>query len=215
MNLITQNVVIAAHQFNPSIFSQLWLVKHKIIQEDEFESGAMFSDAAVQIPSKRFHLLVVPEMLQFTIKAEREDDAELVAEKIMAIANLLPQTPYTAIGLNFIWHHVAEEAEIAATTRRIFFRQNLEPFKSFGTEDALFGGYLSKDFGGARLKLDIKPAHAKVANDPVVNVIHLQFNFHRDLTADDAMAGIKESIESWQAAKAESADISGRLLKDH
>ena len=37
--LVNSNVVIAAQQFNPSVFSQIWLFRNNIVREDELLEG--------------------------------------------------------------------------------------------------------------------------------------------------------------------------------
>ena len=34
--LINSNVVIAAQQFNPTVFSQIWLLRNKILRKDDW-----------------------------------------------------------------------------------------------------------------------------------------------------------------------------------
>ncbi len=40
----TSNAVIVAHQFNPSVVNQLWLVDNDIVSRDGFQEGCVFSD---------------------------------------------------------------------------------------------------------------------------------------------------------------------------
>lgn len=53
MELISRNAVVAANKFNPSILTQMWLIRNEIVAEDEFENWCVFSNAAVQINAHR------------------------------------------------------------------------------------------------------------------------------------------------------------------
>src|SRR5579862_3971247 len=101
---VGHNVVIAAHNLNPTISSQLWLVKQKIATEDAFLPGCVFTDPVVNVQAKDFTLLVLPEQFQFAPRVSRELERDLVIEKVGAFVRALPHTPYRAVGLNFLWH---------------------------------------------------------------------------------------------------------------
>src|SRR5262249_40918164 len=94
-------VVIVAQQFNPTIFTQHWLIDRGILARDELMEGSLFSDFVVQVRSRYFQMLVLPEQLQFVPSVACEAQQQLLIDKVGAIINLLPQTPYKALGLNF------------------------------------------------------------------------------------------------------------------
>src|SRR5207248_54900 len=100
---------IAARQLNPSVFNQLWLVRNELVGEGELEPGWVFTEPLVQVRTRQFVLLVVPEQLQFVPLIEGEAVEHLIMDKVGRIVTRLPHTPYTAIGFNFVWHMVPEE----------------------------------------------------------------------------------------------------------
>ena len=59
----TSNAVIVAHQFNPSVVNQLWLVDNDIVARDDFQEGCVFSDMVVNVNAKEFSLFISPEQL--------------------------------------------------------------------------------------------------------------------------------------------------------
>lgn len=206
--LVASNVVVTANQFNPSIVNQVWLLKNGIVSEDDFESAAIFAEGVSQIQTKLFQLLVVPQMLQFVIKpglAEKEESR--IAQKVGSIVNALPHTPYVAIGLNFVWHLKEESEGMRELTRRLFFKPGRPPFSLFDVPDARFGAYLSKDFDKLRLKLDIKPIVVKEADKAEEDRLIFTFNFNKDLTPENAVSAIGESLLLWDAAKIEAKKI--------
>jgi hypothetical protein len=208
IGLVSSNLVIVARHFNPSVFSQLWLVRNGIMEEQDFVAGCVFSDQAVNVDSHQFALLVVPPQLQFAPKVLPEQQGSLVQAKIGAIVRALPHTPYTAIGLNFFWHVQPEDGDVAALTRALFYRDNQPMCRLFDTEDARFGAYFSKATFGCRLKLDIKPIMLQ-GKEERSEVVQFAFNFHLDLPpdGDEAVAAIERHLEIWDQARSESANI--------
>lgn len=201
--LVNANVVVAARQFNPTIFDQLWLLKNGIALPEDFKGGESFilTPPFVQFRSSKFVLLVMPEQLQFVPNPISDESGMLVAEKVGAIVRLLPQTPYVAAGLNFVWHLVPEPSDYNGFCKALFFRSN-PLFASFDTEDARFGGYLSRDVLGARLKLDIKPT--KVAVTPgrqTQEILQFTFNYNVDLGRPNAVEKIEQTLSRWNDAR--------------
>jgi len=208
IELARSNLVIAAHQFNPSIFSQLWLVRNGIVREDEFSPGCLFSDQAVNVECEHFALLVVPPQMQFAPKVPPESEAELVEQKVGAIVRALPHTPYSAIGLNFIWHVEPEDGDVGAMTRALFFNADRSTCQVFDAEDARFGAYFSRDLFGCRLKLDVKPI-IRQTGDERREVVQFAFNFHLDVPqeTDEIVAAIERQLGIWDDARDEAARI--------
>ncbi|MCC7086536.1 MAG: hypothetical protein IT427_16175 [Pirellulales bacterium] len=214
-SLIHTNVVAVARQFNPSVFSQLWLVRHGIASENEFEQVAesLFTPAIVQVRLPRFVLLVVPEQLQFAPLPPDVDHSELVLEKMGKIVETLPETPYIAIGLNFQWHFIPETCEMSKFCRRLFFRDNLL-FSSFDQPDARFGGYMSKDVLGFRLRLDVRPLRVEQP-EGVRELFQFAFNFHTDIASDvqgeTSVSQIRRMLGQWNQAREHTRQIVSNL----
>ncbi len=208
--LVFSNVVLVANQFNPSVFSQLWLVRNGLVSEDEFEPNCIFSEDAVQVRAAEFAILIVAHQLQFVPQGSVEESRQqaLISDKVGGIAKLLPHTPYAAAGINFVWHVKAGDDEVLALGRRLFYRESNLLFDHFATPDAHFGGYLSKDALGYRLKLDIKPIVADGEKD---RRLQFAFNFHNDLSAvedpEKKIQSIQTMLDRWLEAKQLSATI--------
>lgn len=205
MELMARNVVVAAQWFNPSILTQIWLVKNGVMAESDFASGCVFSDSGSQVQATDFSFLVVPELLQFSpgSKLDAQREQSLVSDTIGGIVRALPHTPYRGVGLNFIWHEAAEEPAVNDMTRKLFFRSHEPLYAAFDSPTSRFGGYLSKDFQGMRLKLDIKPISVKYGGDepkPPEHRIQFSFNFHRDLGRGVPIQEIEESLALWGQA---------------
>src|SRR5471030_2542147 len=108
VQLVAANITVLAHQFNPTIFSQAWLVRKNIATEQEFLKGCLFSDMMVNVIAPQLSFLVSPEQLilapRFDVGLTAEQEATLVEQKIQLIVRALPETPYRAAGLNFTWN---------------------------------------------------------------------------------------------------------------
>jgi hypothetical protein len=204
--LVHSNAVVVAHQFNPSIFSQLWLVRNGIAVEADFDDGeSMFTPALVQVRCPGYVLLVLPEQLQFAPLVGQEERGEFVGDKIGRIVQRLPETPYSAVGLNFHWTVATDADEFAQFSRTLFFRRN-PLFDHFQEDNARYGGYLSKNIFGARLKLEVKPTRTGNRDEAVERML-FAFNFHRDVGRDNAVADIQEMLRQWNDASEYSATI--------
>ena len=207
LQLVNANAVIVANQFNPTVFSQYWLISNHIIGPNDFESQAcVFSPMVTQIMTHRFSLSIFPEQLQFA-PVESESQQDLALATVGRIVELLPHTPYTAAGLNFVWHVTPEQTDFAQFSRALFYRKASPLYREFDAEDARFGAYMSKTALGFRLKLDIKPTMLKVQDGPSSEVMQFAFNYHRDIVAGQAVQGVQDLLRQWNSAKDYSLQI--------
>lgn len=197
-------VVVVAQQFNPSIVSQAWLMQNAGMQADDFLPGCVFTDLIVQVRSRQFHALVLPEQLQFVPVEGNEQ--QIIHEKLGAIVRALPHTPYRAVGLNFTWHLTAAEGRnMPEFGREMFYRDDQPLHRNFTEAGAHFGGYFSKDSHGFRLKLDVKPVIGPIEGG-TEHKLQFAFNFHRDFV-DNAAAQLAESLLLWDAVSGDAETI--------
>ena len=97
------NIIIAAKQFNPSVFSDLWLFRNKIASLDELEvaENKIFTDEVAQVSVADFRLLVVPLLFNFTIN-NLEKAEEVINDRLIPIVSTIPHTPITGVGFQFV-----------------------------------------------------------------------------------------------------------------
>ena len=89
LHLVDSNVMVLANQFNPSVFSQLWLTKHGLATEEEVEgSDCVFTNVFVQLITPRFALVVTPTNMQLMVKDCVEDQQKFVEDKIAKVVEL-------------------------------------------------------------------------------------------------------------------------------
>ena len=199
--LVGASAVIVANHFNPSVVSHLWLVRNGVLAEDELQQGSIFADPLVQVLAPRFALVLTPDQLQFLPASTDPDRGGLIAEKVGRIVELLPETPYKAIGLNFTYHIRPEAGDVRVMARRLFFRESIPIYREFDCEDANFGAYLSKDALGFRLKLDLRPMNGVEKSGQTVHFFQALFNFHAELEpAPGAVDRLKALLHRWSAA---------------
>lgn len=180
LELTNANVVVVAHHFNPSITDQLWLTEHAIVNRDEPAGPYVFTDMLVQVPTRDFHLLIVPDRCQLTPSPQIENTQQLIVERLGKLVELLPHTPYRAVGLNFNWLFTRENNDIEGFARTRFFVPGSPLHDLFVTEGSRFGGYMSKAFHNGRLKLDVKPA-VITSEQARREVMQFAFNFNLEL----------------------------------
>lgn len=203
--LVEASVVLVARQFNPSVFSQLWLVRHGLVGEDAFRDGCIFSDALAQVNTEDFNLLVVPPRAQFIANVSAGAQQRLIVDKMGQLVKALPETPYRAVGINMKWHITGDGAAIAEMSRRIAFVPTSPVHSMFDAPDARFGSILSKHSFGCRLNLTVKP---EVADGEDSEFLVFAFNYHQDIRPEDeAIPIIVETLGQWDNAREEAATI--------
>jgi hypothetical protein len=196
--LIGSSVVVVAQNFNPSVTSQLWLVRNGVVPEGEFLPGCIFTDVLVQVRTRRFSLLFTPEQFQFVSTPSEADTHALMRETIGRVIETLSHTPYRALGLNFTWHLLPEGSDVGGLSRRLFFVPERPLFRDFDVPDASFGSYLSRDLLGFRLKLDVKPVTVTPPGSGPEQRLQLLYNFHADLPeGEQAVERLQEHLRRW------------------
>lgn len=208
LELVGSNTVIVAQQFNPSVMSQLWLVRNGLLNDDDFLPGCVFTDMLVQVRSREFQLVVVPPQCQFSPSVEVEREQEVIVAKVGSIVRTLPHTPYRGIGLNFVWHLVPDDGDVRSTSRALFFREDGPFHQDFTDENSRFGAYMSKDALGVRMKIDAKPIIVNQHQKDERELIQFACNFHTDIAPDDdGVAKIEQVLGRWNEAREESSRI--------
>jgi hypothetical protein len=152
-------------------------------------------------------VLVVPPKMQIGFPVNTGD---LAVPRSMAtrIVELLPHTPYQALGLNFDYF-VSQPAgrDFGSYDRELLSTGEYSLLQEFTAQDARFGRYLSKNFGSARLRLDIKPIKAGPQNS---DMLYFSFNFHHDIgqvEQSDRPRELVRLIGTWDVLRAYSKKL--------
>lgn len=206
MPIATENVVLVAAQFNPSIASPLWLARHGIIDEAD-ATGGIFTPALVNVPSERYDLVIMLDRLQLTIKGGDDNDKlAIIQQKVGGIARGLPETPYIGCGQNFQWLGRDLGDEFARRSAALFLRDDNPLTDRFGHGDSAFGLLCVTETHGTRLTLAIGPAPAG-ATGQIQNKFQFAFNFAVDLAPGGPIDRIEHFLAAWPEHKRLAADI--------
>jgi hypothetical protein len=191
LELTAWNAVVVARQFNPTVFSQLWLVEYGFVEKDGFRKESMFADAVAKIETDRFAMVVVPPQLQFSPRNVSDSDALGILGRMVAT---VPHTPYVAAGVNFTFTLASPQSETTEGFSRRLFGNSNALSGSFDSPDALFGTYASRDVEGCRLKIDVKPQRDPAGPDGGVR-LQASVNFHRDAEKDATV--VSAHVQQW------------------
>lgn len=214
LDKLQANLVVVAHQFNPSIITQYWLIKNSIFSESEFNHECVFSPYVADIRTNQFDFLVIPERFQFTPKVEDSGtEYKLIMSKMGKIIEMLPHTPFSAVGFNFIWNIDTEAEQQTKVSRKLFFKNDSTLYKKFDTDDANFGSYMSKNILGCRLRLNIKPVLSPIKGEKR-NYLQCVFNFQLDLPEENKYTVILDFLPNWAKAKEISHEIVECVVKE-
>ncbi len=194
-----QSIVILAQSFNTTIFNRYWLVNNNFVKDEDVNSNSIFTPNVTQLNTPNFSIVVVPEQLQFN-GGGSYDFENHITTTLLGILNALNGVPFKAVGFNFNWLIRDEKLTIQELTKNYFYNNNFPLFNEFQSGNPHFGGFLSKDFSGTRMNLDIKPVHLDMVDNVLCN-----FNFHLDLVdPETAQSQLISLIESWSEFKDES-----------
>lgn len=210
MELFQENVIVTANNFNVTLITQLWLVEVGVALRDEFLEGSTFSPAFVKFDTPGFQFLALQNQIQFQLKGSEDDKQRLVTERLGRFVTSLPHTPYTARGVNFLWHYRPDDpARIPEIGRRLFFKNNTPFAHLLESDDAKFGAYYSKDVLGFRLKLSTAPVDiTPPSGQPGHEAIQLNFNYHRNAKNSKE---ISDSLLMWSEAKQHSQSLADAI----
>lgn len=207
------NVVLAATNLNPSIFSLLWLTKQKIFSEADIQAeGSIFAPFTVNVVASGLNLTVIPDRLQLGFpSAGKDDEVALKIQRVVGrIASELPHTPFQAVGFNMGWVLIPlNQKELDSWERQSFLAERNPLAKFFKEKNSHFGCYLSKDFKMGRLKLDIKP----VTLVDATKSLQAAFNYHLDLTVDEPVKQIHDFLALWDVAYTQANEMVTELGK--
>lgn len=211
------SIVLTAQSFNPSIFTETWLGRNSILNVDSLKGARVFLSDIAKFETEEVDVLVVPNKMQITFGIHGVNGEFEIARKIpIRIIEVLPHTPYQALGINFDFYVMPpEEQDFLTYNRKLLGTGEYNLIQEFSVADARFGRYFSKDYENARLKLDIKPV---IKPEPVKggtsnrDLIQFSFNFHHEVSGIDLPERgqrLKDYLGNWSSLK----DYATRLLE--
>jgi hypothetical protein len=100
-------IIVVLGSFNPPIFSPDWLAQHNLIGKEDAEAAKASNELLISKPiahldTGSFDLQVVENRLTLSSKSVVSPGIKDLA---IGILSILPHTPITALGLNFVAHY--------------------------------------------------------------------------------------------------------------
>lgn len=193
------DIVLIANAHNPSIVTHQWLKNNDLIKEEpqNFTHTPGFSI----FESENLFLTVDYQRLQIVAKNHNEETLKSLNNFIAGYISILPQIPYVALGLNFIWKVIFTEDE---KSPNIIIKINEKKINFLFDEiKTKFGGIIYMTNFPYVLKIVFEPVHK--------NMIMFNFNFHheiKDKTIEERIAYVNNFINR----KKESFEIIEKLF---
>ena len=193
------SIVLTAQSFNPSVFTETWLSESKVLPSDKLTGVRVYSPQVAQFQTSEVQVLVVPPKMQITFPILVPGEGpELACSIAVRTVELLPHTPYQALGMNFDYFVPPPEGQdFNVYDRALFGDGGSKLLREFSAPDARFGRYFSRDYGEARLKLDVKPVKAGPQNK---DLLQFSFNFHYALPEvhlEERSRNLSRMIGTW------------------
>ena len=216
--------IVQVGSFNPSIFSVDWFETNKLIGQEDAEAARgsaslLVSRQVSAFETDWFSLQVLENQLTLSSKGPLTPAFRDIAE---SIATLLPHTPVTALGLNFLGHYkLSTEAEYHRFGDALVPKNIWNELIDVDNEFAGVGDVTVRVQRGERYKSVTEPDHLNVQVQPSGRVkfgVFLSCNNHRESFArmpggkPTAQAASGVIIEEWQALKLKAETIFDGLL---
>lgn len=171
---IGANLVIIASNYNPSIVSKDWLRQKEIFPGPV--SNFFHVPVFALIENDDFSLTVDEARLQVTIKRVTVDNLNEMTRIAERFVEILPETPYKGIGMNYQYDVPEEKCDLDAV---------LSP------DSAKLSDLLSSEYElGATLKFKYGEFVTTLTIQPSVGKQHqfrLSFNFHSNTASADEL----------------------------
>lgn len=166
---LNKNIVFIG-EFKPSKFDKFYFIKNQLLNEDDFLEGSVFLPDIAVIDTGNYLIEVNHNRFSINFKIV---DSKIDFEKLILV---LRDSNVRAFGFNF--KRALFLNNVSDTKRFFYFEKNILN-SHFDTENSAYGYYVSRDFEGSRLKLDMKPVQLqKVDENLLVNALDFSFNFH-------------------------------------
>jgi hypothetical protein len=224
---VFQSSVVCIGAFNPPIVTPEWLNRHKLIGDDDADRARknlslLITPQVAQFESLWFGVQILEN--QFTVNSKGVV-THAFRDLAAGILSLLPQTPITAMGMNFMAHY-----KLASIAEYHQFGDALAP-------KSVWKNLVKKDghqAGLATLTMQIREMSREkmsVANQDVVSItaqpstqfphgIFLMYNDHRVLSNkdDDEKMPAERAAElldsDWECVQDEAKKAFGVLIQD-
>ena len=197
------NIVVIASSFNPSIVSKDWIFDKGVINEpsENFTHTPGFSF----FESEHYTMTLVPGRFQLTLKKKFQSKFAELISNTETFVDKLPETPYTAIGTNYIWQTETSSNEVLKEKLNDIFTFKRDRFpKIFERKDVRVGITIWLNYDSFCVKLSIEP-HLETMKQILCN-----FNYHANIKGSKEL---KERLSKIPATLTHSKDVVEELFE--
>lgn len=213
----TGSIIVTANTFNPSIFSQVWLLNQGIVKEDDFAGDSISTAQATQHQLKNMQLVVIPPRLQISFPPDHTDTSKQACDIISKIVERLPHTPFDAAGLNF--EHVVsvlDSGQQEAVCRQLFLVENTPLSRFFSDGEPRYGAYYSRRFEGMRMRLEIKPI-TPTGSLGDNERLRFGYNFHMDVSSEEDVGKrcdlVIDALKKWEDCQKMATELTQQVIE--
>jgi hypothetical protein len=178
MSLRGANIVVLASNYNPSIASKDWLVRKGIITGNV--TGFVHVPPMSTVETDEISLVVDEHRLQVTLKTPSESAVALLGGIVESFVTSLPETPYTAVGINYAFAVPQHRCAISD-----LFKPDAETAKRVFADDYELGVIVSFPFDTYRVRANVPPPRDLPSGEK--DMVVLDFNFHCAAMGSDAV----------------------------
>ncbi len=187
-NLIQANIVVLADSFNPSIATKDWL-RDNLIHE---EPPVFINTPLVSVfETPEVHLLIDQSRLQLTFKILDSNVMQKWVKLVAYYVELLPHTPYKAVGFNFVWEVIPPTLQSGTVTcydRCSCGETNWESvFDEYSSEPNVLGRR-----GEAVIRLGVEPS-LDIGNSRITTV-NFHYNYQNAERISEAIGGLLDAV---------------------
>ena len=161
------NIVILARNYNPSIVSKEWLYEKNIVREAV--TNFVHTPPLSLVETERISFVLNESRLQISLKSVTPENIEILPRIATSFVSCLPETPFTSIGLNYIYYVPKESSRV-----KTLFALDDTKLKEVFSENCEVGVIVSFPFKEFIVRMSTPPSRGGAAR------VTIDFNFHSD-----------------------------------
>lgn len=206
--LIANGFVVINSGVELNNFNSYWLVKNKIIEEDDLVNDHIFTNSIVKLNFNEYNITINPNSVILSVENNKEQYIEEGIERFIILLKNIKNSLHFSCGINFNWTiDDLDSEEFLELSKSLFFVSTNPLYESFNTKDSGFGAYLTKKVKDSRLKLEIKPIH-KLLDKAKLN---FNFNFHKELIDIVGTDELEAYLLDWKLYKDEAEALVNKI----
>jgi len=218
--------VVCLGSFNPRILTPDWLERHKLIGSQDAEAARsspslLITAQVAQFECSWFSLQVVENQFSFTSKGALTDAFK---DLVFGVLSLLPQTPVTGLGMNFMAHY-----RLATSTEYQLIGDALAPkkiWRDLFSESDDHVGLTDLTVRVQKVQKDVMivaPNHTNIQIQPsglIPRGVFVLYNEHHDLLFAGKDSDLLPAVlaanlvdEQWETVYADSVRVMNGIIE--